>query len=292
MQPLNPSSRRNLPSSVTDLHAPHIVSTALTLLSSPRYAETQITILDSRTPHPTSPHPHINPLTASIDSSRLTRADYAVPSYAALAASAQKLWQSGWGGDGRYKESGLALVGQRNGGSGEKYVKDSLENVLALQKEGKIERQGAREEAGRTGSQIEVLADRLAIEKVMRGTDGGSGEWGYVNWCSGWVDAAGAIEEARRKVTELGTQRGGLQWASGQVERLLFSDEADAAIPSTTTVAEQSRRTVTGVLLTNATRISAPLVVLATGAWMCALASSPPARSSPTSSSPPPKPPV
>ncbi|MCJ1385108.1 hypothetical protein MMC17_008227 [Xylographa soralifera] len=243
------------------------LSTALALLSSPRYAQTHITILDSRTPHPTSPRPHLNPLTASIDSSRLTRADYAVPAYAALAASAQKLWQSGWAGNGRYKESGIAFVAHRDGGPGEKYVKDSLENVLALQKEQKINKQEDGGALNGKGSQIEVLADRLAIEKRMRGADGGSGEWGYVNQGSGWVDAAGAVDETRRKVYELGKQRGGLEWVLGQVERLLFSDEADSKISSTPASAGQSTRTVTGVLLGDSTRLSSALIVLAAGAW-------------------------
>ncbi|MCJ1399449.1 TATA-box-binding protein [Xylographa trunciseda] len=243
------------------------VSTALALLSSPKYAETHITILDSRTPHPTAPHPHVNPLTASIDSSRLTRADYAVPAYAALAASAQKLWQSGWGGPERYKDSGIAFVAHRDGGPGEKYVKHSLENVLALQKARKINKQGAGEGLEGKESQIEVLADRLAVEKLMKGTEGGHGEWGYVNWGSGWVDAAGAVEEARRKVNELAEQRGGFEWASGSVERLLFSDEVDTEIPPTSVAAGKSARTVTGVLLTDSTRLTAPLVVLAAGAW-------------------------
>ncbi|MCJ1389159.1 hypothetical protein MMC18_002014 [Xylographa bjoerkii] len=243
------------------------LSTALALLSSPHYAKTHITILDSRTPHPTSAHPHVNPLTASIDSSRLTRADYAVPAYASLAASAQKLWQSGWAGDGRYKESGLVFVAHKDGGPGEKYVKDSLENVLALQKERNMHKQDVEDTLNGEDSQIEFLADRLAVEKLMRGTEGGSGDWGYVNWGSGWVNAAGAIEEARIKVNKLAKQRGGLEWVSGQVERLLFSDEGVAEIPSTPASATQSTRTVTGVLLTDSTRLGAPLVVLAAGAW-------------------------
>ncbi|MCJ1431403.1 TATA-box-binding protein [Xylographa pallens] len=243
------------------------VSTALALLSSPRYAQTHLTILDSRTPHPTSQLPHLNPLTASIDSSRLTRADYALPAYAALAASAQKLWQSGWAGTGRYKESGLAFVAHRDGGPGEKYVKASLENVLALEKERHINKQDAREVQDRGDSQIVILTDRLAVEKLMRGTEGGSGEWGYVNWGSGWVDAAGAVEEARRKVDELGKQRGGFEWAFGQVERLLFSDDADTKSSSPPGSAGQLTRTVTGVLLSDSTRLAGALIVLAAGAW-------------------------
>ena len=251
---------------VTNLHVIRTVSTALALLSSPRYAQTHITILDSRTPYPTSPPPHLNPFTASIDSSRLTRADYAVPAYAALAASAQKLWQSGWAGNGRYHESGLAFVAHRDGGLGERYVKASLENVLALQKERQISKQDAKD-ALDEDRQIDVLSDRLAVETLMRGTEGGSGEWGYVNRGSGWVDAAGAIEEARRKVNVLGKQRGGLEWAFGQAERLLFSDEPRTQTSSPPASVAQSPRTVTGVLLSDGTRLTGDLVVLATGAW-------------------------
>ena len=81
------------------------------------------------------------------------------------------------------------------------------------------------------------------------------------------MDAAGAVEEVRRKVNELGKQRGGLEWASGQAERLLFSDEADTKVSSTSASAGQSTRTVTGVLLSDTTRLAGALVVLATGAW-------------------------
>ncbi|MCJ1281661.1 hypothetical protein MMC26_000982, partial [Xylographa opegraphella] len=242
-------------------------STALALLSSSHYAQTHITILDSRTPHPSSPRPQLNPLTASIDSSRLTRSDYAVPAYAVLAASAQKLWQSGWAGNGRYKESGLALVADRDGGPGEEYVKDCLENVLALQRQRKIQRQDAEEALDGEASQIQVLADRQAVREVMRGTEGGSGDWGYVNWGSGWIDAAGGVEEARSKINELGKQRGSFEWASGQAERLLFSDEVDGETSSSPTSAGQSTRTVTGVLLSDRTRLTGALTVLATGAW-------------------------
>ncbi|MCJ1307486.1 hypothetical protein MMC25_001132 [Agyrium rufum] len=92
------------------------LSTALAILSSPRYDTTSLTIVDSRTPLPAEeaedrhgisgntsrrqseplPPPH----TASNDSSRIIRADYAHAIYAALAAEAQERWREGWGDGG------------------------------------------------------------------------------------------------------------------------------------------------------------------------------------------------
>ncbi|MCJ1473810.1 hypothetical protein MMC13_002461 [Lambiella insularis] len=247
------------------------LSTTLALLSSPRYDSTHITIIDSRTPTPTSPPAHGNPPTASIDSSRIVRADYAVAAYAELSSSAQKRWRQGWGGEEVYKECGLAFVTQNSGRGAEGYVEKSFENVTALEKEAL---EGSVSTGAERSSRIEVLKDRQDIERVMRATEGGSGDWGYVNWDSGWVDAAGAIEETRKKIEDIGKRRGNLEWVSGQVERLLFSDDSalhTASPAGATSTASPSTRIVTGVLLENHRSLHAPLTILASGAWTSSL---------------------
>ncbi|MCJ1250201.1 hypothetical protein MMC30_007427 [Trapelia coarctata] len=237
------------------------LSTALALLSSARYSETRITILDSRTPTPRSGAEVRNPPTASIDSSRIVRADYAIPAYASLAASAQTLWRQNWGGPGVYHENGLCFTSHRNGGGGEGYVRSSLENVRAL-----------NNTTDASTDIIEYLPTAAEIKRVMKGAGGGSGDWGYVNWRSGWVDAEAAVEEARRKIQALAaTHSGGVEWIYGNASRLLHSASPSPSSPS----AQPTQRTITGVLLapppspspSPSRPLHASLTILATGAY-------------------------
>lgn len=92
----------------------------------------------------------------------------------------------------------------------------------------------------------------------MKGAGGGSGDWGYVNWRSGWVDAEGAVVEARRKIHDLAkTHPGGVEWIHGSALRLLFCTSPP---PSTD-------RTITGVQLSTHGPLLASLTILATGAY-------------------------
>lgn len=92
----------------------------------------------------------------------------------------------------------------------------------------------------------------------MKGAGGGSGDWGYVNWRSGWVDAEGAVVEARRKIHERAkTHPGGVDWIHGSASRLLFSTSPP---PST-------ERTITGVQLSTNGPLLGDLTILATGAY-------------------------
>lgn len=161
-----------------------------------------------------------------------------------------------WKDEEVYVESGLCLVaeGEEDGGAkGWGYVKDSLENVRAQVREGKVRRGGCGDGAG-DGEVVRVLRDRREVEAAVRmGEGGGIGGGGYVNWASGWVDAKKAIEDVGRRVRELGKER--LRWEKGLVGRLKISD------------GEASRKRVTGVELEDGSTVEADLVILATGAW-------------------------
>ncbi|KAK5144159.1 hypothetical protein LTR04_001659 [Oleoguttula sp. CCFEE 6159] len=206
------------------------LSTALSLSRHPSFTHSTITLVDrSAFPAPDS---------ASIDTSRIIRADYADPAYSALAAKASKHWRGEWGADGRYDEVGLCLVA--DSGKAE-YVKKSLQNVQGLVKSGA--RQAGQGRAGKDS--VQVLDSREEIERVMN-TSGGSGESGYVNWASGWADAEAAMRYCRRKVEELGR----VNFRKAEAKSLLYSGNK-----------------VIGVELVDGGKILADLTVVATGAW-------------------------
>jgi sarcosine oxidase/L-pipecolate oxidase len=204
------------------------LSTAFSLARSPLYSSTKITLVD-RSPFP-------SPDGSSIDTSRIIRADYSDPAYAALGALSQHAWRKqgpqDLGGEGRYTESGLVLVAD-SGSNGEAYVKGSLENVKLI----------ASESGGLDG--VQELHNREAIDAAV-GTGGGSGDWGYLNKRSGWADA-----------------EAGMRWLRSQVEatnRVTF-------IHGEVNSLQRTGKIVTGVALKNGTRLHAELTVLATGAW-------------------------
>ncbi|KAI9832897.1 MAG: hypothetical protein M1819_003927 [Sarea resinae] len=199
------------------------LSTALALANDASYKHTRITLLD-RLPFPP-------PDISSIDTSRIIRPDYADPAYSQLAAEAQTLWRnSEWGAEGRYTESGLVLTSEKGKHD---YVKSSLDNVRRLEsKEGNL--------------RIQELKNRVEVEETVR-IGGGSGDWGYVNWNSGWANAEAAMIFARQKLEKSGR----VDCRLGEVKRLLIRDGCR----------------VEGVELAQGGKITAELVVLATGAW-------------------------
>ena len=120
----------------------YTVSTTLALLESKRYDGTGITLLDpfldvgegDGDGDGESQNPHA----ASIDSSRIVRADYASLAYARLAAEAQERWRGGFariddGGEDVngevYKESGVVLT---MGKMGSGYVDGAMRNARLL----------------------------------------------------------------------------------------------------------------------------------------------------------------
>ena len=214
------------------------LSTALSLLRRPRYASSQIIVLDSSKTLP-------NPSGSSVDASRIVRADYANPHYSRLAAQAQVLWRDttngGWGGEGRYHEPGFVLTVDKNSEQGQ-YVKNSMHNVKALAEE------SIRDAGGGQLKPIEAL-DREEDLKKATGYKHVSGNSGYVNWNSGWADAEKCVAYALQRLRQEG--KGRVQIKSGaKVEKLLVENGK-----------------CVGVQLQGDEQVRADLTVLAAGAW-------------------------
>ncbi|ROV95951.1 hypothetical protein VMCG_07987 [Cytospora schulzeri] len=262
------------------------LSTALSLARHPHFTKTQITIIDRSS----FDHKQQQPVfpsrdASSIDTSRIIRADYADPAYAALAADAQEIWRrpDGPGGDGRYQETGLLLVGDAvtppspspsplpskptstaeekvQGGkkSGMDYTRSSWENVKAL---ALAAEEGSGGHAGQP-TKIQELPTPQAIREAY-GTGGGSGTWGYINRLSGWADAEACMDWLYREVRATGR----VKFISGTVSSLLCS--------------LYNKRTpeVRGVRLAGGggggtgaeDEVRADLTILATGAWTSSL---------------------
>ncbi|PMD48408.1 FAD dependent oxidoreductase [Hyaloscypha variabilis F] len=207
------------------------LSTALALSTRPSFKNTRITLLD-RSPFP-------SPDGSSIDTSRIIRADYSSAAYASLAASAQETWRqqgdSELGGQGRYSECGLVLVADK-GKQGEKYVRESLENVKNIS-------------ASQGVGLIQELKTRKEIDAAV-GTGGGSGDWGYINTVSGWADAEEGMKWLRRKAEATGR----ISFVTGQAISLL-----------------KNGTKVLGATLKSGPPLLADITILATGAWTSSL---------------------
>lgn len=220
------------------------LSTAHALTQDPSFACASITIIDRSPDAGVFPSPDAS----SIDSSRIIRADYADPSYAALASEAQAKWRqtsssSCWGGEGRYTECGLLLAGDdgplsTDDGSltGIAYVKKSWVNALAL----------AHKE-GRPLSSVRVVNAPKYVAMVS-GTGGAFADWGYLNQASGWADAEASMKWLYERVVATGR----VAFVNGTVESLAVDEGA---------------KRVTGAQLTDGTTLAADLVVAAAGAW-------------------------
>lgn len=217
------------------------LSTALSLARNQSLPQsTTITVLDR------SPQPGVFPSrdASSIDTSRIIRADYADPAYAALAAEAQEIWRQpeGCGADGRYNECGLIITtddATRKTSGGVDYARSSWENVTAL---------AAGDPA--LQAKIQELPSPAAI-RAAYGTGGGNGAWGYINRRSGWADAERCMDWLHAQVRATG--------------RVNFINGTAASLVCST----YNKRTpqVRGVKLSDGTELQADLTVLATGAW-------------------------
>ncbi|KAK6856257.1 hypothetical protein PG995_008408 [Apiospora arundinis] len=238
------------------------LSTAYALTKRPEWASTQITVLDRAGGSATIPQRPVFPSrdASSIDSSRIIRADYADPAYAALASAAQTEWRkpgpNSIGGEGRYSETGFLLVADnepplvRNAQgievkSGMGFAREAYANAAA----------NARHMAARTGGEpgsgdgdwVQPLDGREAIRNATT-TGAELGDWGYLNRGSGWANAERAMAWFYEKVRRTGR----VKFVSGTVARL----EVDA-----------DHRRVVGAKLADGRSLRAELVVVAAGAW-------------------------
>lgn len=252
----SPLPRDALPKSILIVGAGVFgLSTALALTQRSDFDGTAITIVDR------SPEPGVFPSrdASSIDTSRIIRADYSDPAYAALAAEAQDQWRrcdhpDDLGAEGRYSETGLMLVADAPASSpapqledgqsttnkkktGLDYVRNSWDNVRALYP---------------SAPQIVELPTRDAIQSAY-GTGGASGTWGYVNHLSGWADADASMAWLYRRVLATGR----VTLVHGTVASLVYSSNAGDPFA------------VQGVRLADEkkTTLVSDLVILAAGAW-------------------------
>lgn len=253
-----PLPEHALPSSILIIGAGVFgLSTALALTRRSEFAACTITVIDR------SPEPGVFPArdASSVDTSRIIRADYADPAYAALAAEAQEVWRqqshpNDLGSEGRYAETGLILVGdddvaatnpsveeqgkenKKKKKTGLEYVRSSYENVKSLAASPCL------------NSKITELPTTETI-RAAYGTGGSSGTWGYINRLSGWANAEASMDWLFRRVKATGRVR----FLNGTVTSLIYAPDNDDA------------PRVQGVKLASGETFTADLTVLATGAW-------------------------
>lgn len=202
------------------------MSTALSL--SKRHPDSEITLVEAS---PTIPNPH----GSSVDTSRIVRADYANGAYSRLAAAAIQRWRStDWGREGRYTQNGLLLVYPAHSASAKEYARKSYANVRQIE-----------------GDNVVFLPskeDVLGVVPAYGETLDVAG--GYVNWGSGWSDAAASVRFAKEQLD----RDGKVVFRTGDVQRVLH--DSSGAKPR-----------ATGVALADGSVLTADLVVLAAGAW-------------------------
>jgi len=104
--------------------------------------------------------------------------------------------------------------------------------------------------------------------KAALKTGGTSGSAGYINYGSGWADAAAAMADVRRRVDEEAGKQGRRIWRQGEAVELVY---AKARYSGHTTGTECKLYKITGVRLESEETLQADLVILAAGAWTGAL---------------------
>lgn len=150
---------------------------------------------------------------------------------------AMPAWRGEFGEEGRYTQSGLALVNdEHDGSSAQDFLAEALANVtgtLGL-KLGKKQDGGEVTVFDKASDAIPVISNRLANAK------------GYVNWTSGWAHAEDGVKFMRKKVEALNR----VEFKTAEVKRLKFKESV-----------------VEGVVLADGSSLTADLTILATGAW-------------------------
>lgn len=210
------------------------LGTAYALTQREEYKNTKITVLD-RSGFPA-------PDAASVDSSRIIRADYTDYYYSALCMESLKEWRGEWGQEGRYHEPGLAVLIE------DKKLDKGGKDAMQREMRENLKKQGLSIGNKEDGGQITVLDDEAAVQAIAPSVPNAAGQSGYVNWTSGWADAEAGMRYLHKKVVATGR----VELRKAEVKTLIF-DHANGAVP--------------GVELESGERIMADLTVLATGAW-------------------------
>lgn len=215
------------------------LSTAWALAKRPFFDKTSITIVDHARGRGFPPED-----AASMDASRIIRADYADPVWAKFAAEASEEWRKHGdaeiGGQGRYKESGFVVTAHHSSKakagkmSGMDYTKASYENVTKI---------CAAE--GLPNDKILELGCQEDIQEYMC-LDKACGDWGYVNKLSGWANNGE-----------------GMKWMYEQVKKTGRVKFIDALVKEL--VAEGQK--VTGAKLSDGSVLGGDIVYVAAGAW-------------------------
>lgn len=212
------------------------LSTAWALTKRPRFDKTTITVLDNaRGQFPPED-------AASVDKSRIVRADYADADYAALGAEAQAEWRKQAdgevGGEGRYSENGIVVMANKSAVRygkkvGMDYARASWENVSNI--------------ARKSGQPDKVFAiEGQEALKAYVGSGGNPGDWGYVNKLSGWTDNGASMK-----------------WMYEQVKKTGRINFVDAEAQELVTEGTQ----VTGARLKDGRVLKADVTFVAAGAW-------------------------
>lgn len=210
------------------------MGTAYALTQRLEYQTTNITLLD-RLDFPAAD-------ASSIDSSRIVRADYDTYHYSALCMEALEKWRGDWGAEGRYHQSGLAILIDENALDGGRKKQMQNDMQANLQKLGlKV---GKREDGG----QVTVLEDEKAVKAIAPSLPGAAGQTGYVNWTSGWANA----EEGMRYLYQKIVATGRVEIRRAEIKGLIFDEDGSS---------------VSGVELDDGQQVKADLTMLATGAW-------------------------
>ncbi|KAL1837056.1 hypothetical protein VTJ49DRAFT_4325 [Mycothermus thermophilus] len=234
------------------------LSTALALTRRHAFAHCSITVVDRS--DPSQPRAFPSPDAASIDASRIIRADYADHAYTALCNEAQVEWRkqdkpTDLGAQGRYNETGLILVGDPTPpapAAGQTFQEEDLKPKLtgldyARMSWANVQSLAAKDP--KLAARIRELSNTDAIRDAL-GTGGSSGSWGYVNYNSGWANAAASMAWCLDRVRETGR----VNLVAGTVVSLEHTEDA-----------------VTGARLADGRVLSADLVIVAAGAWTGAL---------------------
>ncbi|KAG8525942.1 uncharacterized protein KY384_000704 [Bacidia gigantensis] len=223
------------------------LSTFHALLTSPRYAQTNLTLLDPYLPSLSDRDDEAgknawqNPHAASIDSSRIVRADYADPAYTELAAQAQEKWREGIGRrrrkvqandkgsnvtvGGGEEDAGLEVDGHEeeeeeeeeeagrvyhesgllvtSTNSGSDYVDSACKNCEEVLGVKTIQLKGETDIRKAAGLPSTFETANGNIE----GEESAVGDTGYLNRHSGWANASAAMASRMSQVLHLAKAR-------------------------------------------------------------------------------------